>query len=173
MKQQKVRLLETVKHHGDAMLAVTEPGDVSLVVRGRPRSLVCNCPCGCGSVITLNLDIRSGKAWSLYRRQDKISLYPSVWRDSGCESHFIVWKNRIIWFDEDWWIDDASRDDLGNRILPLIPEDEAIHFRDVADMLDEIPWTILSGCRQLVRNGVIIEVSRKDFGYFKKNDKSA
>jgi hypothetical protein len=83
------------RHDADALLE--RPGDVVMVDRGRPRSLVLSCPDGCGSVLTINLEPRSGKAWRLYRQGDSISLFPSVWRDNGCRAHFVLWHDRLLW----------------------------------------------------------------------------
>jgi hypothetical protein len=44
----------------------------------------------------VNLDPRAGPAWKLYDREDSLTLFPSVWRESGCEAHFILWRNRLI-----------------------------------------------------------------------------
>src|SRR5438105_3352414 len=83
------------RHEGDALLK--SPGDAVLVNRGRPRSLLIACPDGCGETLVVNLDQRSGPAWRFYRHASGVSLSPSVWREGGCESHFIVWRGRIIW----------------------------------------------------------------------------
>lgn len=45
-----------VEYRDEATSLVTEPGDLVLVVRGRPRSVVIGCPDGCGEVLTVNLD---------------------------------------------------------------------------------------------------------------------
>jgi len=158
----------TTGTHGEALALVRESGDIALVERGRLRALLCMCPCGCGDVITVNLDRRADKAWSLYRRGNSISLYPSVWRDSGCESHFVVWSNRVLWLEEDWLFADDQIDQLMVDVLPLIPNHEFVHFRDIADKLDEIPWAVIRACRKLVRADQLAEGRDKYTGYFKK-----
>ncbi len=55
------------------------------------------CPDGCGDTLVINLDDRAGKAWLLDERRGKLSLYPSVWREDGCRSHFILWSDYLIW----------------------------------------------------------------------------
>jgi hypothetical protein len=57
------------------------------------------CPDGCGETLVVNLDPRAGKAWKLDMRTGKATLYPSVWRDGGCGSHFIVWRGDVLWCD--------------------------------------------------------------------------
>lgn len=52
------------------------------------------CPCGCGETITVNLMERVAKAWDLsYTPHHGLSLWPSVWLDVGCKSHFILRNN--------------------------------------------------------------------------------
>ncbi len=69
---------------------------IFVVVRGRPRWLKVHCPCGCGSIVTVNLDGRAGRSWRLSITDGRASLAPSVWRTSGCKSHFLLINNRLI-----------------------------------------------------------------------------
>jgi hypothetical protein len=56
------------------------------------------CPCGCGEVIELNLLKQTRPCWSAQEHPDgTITLAPSVWRQKGCRSHFIVRHGRIDW----------------------------------------------------------------------------
>lgn len=73
-----------------------QPG-MLMVVRpaSKAKSIKLFCPCGCGEVLTINLLRASGKAWSLTTlREYRLSLFPSVWLDHGCKSHFIL-RNSI------------------------------------------------------------------------------
>ena len=64
--------------------------------QGHEWHVVMACPCGCGSSIYLNLLPDDRPRWELIRHADKtFSLYPSVWRTSGCRSHFFVRRSRI------------------------------------------------------------------------------
>lgn len=52
------------------------------------------CPCGCGETLSVNLVRATGRAWRMSLDLHRgVSLFPSVWRDSGCESHFILRNN--------------------------------------------------------------------------------
>ena len=56
------------------------------------------CPCGCGEVIELNLLKKARPCWSVREYSDgTVSLKPSIWRQKGCRSHFIVRAGRIDW----------------------------------------------------------------------------
>jgi hypothetical protein len=56
------------------------------------------CPCGCGTVIDLNLVPPGRPCWKLTVHSDGTpSLAPSVWRQVGCRAHFFVKEGRIIW----------------------------------------------------------------------------
>ena len=103
MEAHKIQFLGTREFRDEAQALVTAPGDAVLVERGVPRALVIKCPDGCGEILSINLDRRSGKAWRLSRTPDnKISLHPSVAKQGGCESHFVVRRSEILWCaDED------------------------------------------------------------------------
>jgi Family of unknown function (DUF6527) len=56
------------------------------------------CPCGCGEVIELNLLTQARPCWSVQEHGDgTVSLVPSVWRQKGCKSHFVLRHGRINW----------------------------------------------------------------------------
>jgi hypothetical protein len=56
------------------------------------------CPCGCGDVIELNLLKKARPSWSVEEYPDTtVSVKPSVWRQKGCRSHFVVARGRIAW----------------------------------------------------------------------------
>jgi hypothetical protein len=56
------------------------------------------CPCGCGQRIELNLLKAARPCWRAQLHQDgSISLAPSVQRQKGCRSHFVLSEGRIDW----------------------------------------------------------------------------
>lgn len=63
-----------------------------------PELLVFKCPCGCEADIILNLLKDASPRWS-YELNDEgtIDIYPSVWRNIGCKSHFFVKDSNIKW----------------------------------------------------------------------------
>lgn len=149
----RIRFKGEVESRHDADDLLEAPGDTVLVNRGRPRSLVMACPDGCGSTLTVNLDPRVAKAWRLYQGARGRSLYPSVWRDSGCEAHFILWKDHVLWCGGL-----ASRDDepeydaaIESRVegaLSSVPQTSD----QIADAIDEIPWEVSRALERLVRS---------------------
>ncbi len=72
------------------------PGVLVLVMPGeRPKSLKLLCPCGCGETVSVNLLPQTGRAWQIgYEPHRGLSLWPSVWLDVGCKSHFILRHNK-------------------------------------------------------------------------------
>jgi len=59
------------------------------------------CPCGCGAVLSMNLQNDFRPCWRATVFRDKtISLYPSVWRKVGCKSHFILRRGAVRWCRE-------------------------------------------------------------------------
>src|SRR5205814_291355 len=99
MKNLTLSLKAVVGSRADVAKQLQLPGDAVLIQRGQPRWLLLKCPCGCGDEIPVNLDKRAGKAWRLYGdAHAPVTLFPSVWRDTGCESHFIIWRGEILLF---------------------------------------------------------------------------
>jgi hypothetical protein len=134
---------------------LSEAGDVAVIERVRPRFIVIRCPCGCGENLFANLDWRAGPAWRLYRKQDKLSLFPSYWREDACESHFILWNDRLFWCnfgegDDEFWSVDSSVEHL---VFDNLPQDHFVNYAEVADKLGLIPWEALQACRQLELQG--------------------
>lgn len=111
------------------------------------------CPDGCGSILTVNLDPRAGKAWKLYER-GRMSLYPSVWRDGGCGAHFIVWKDKIVWCGLNRVEDNSPAYDaaLEGRVLSVLSRTAKSDW-DVANELDEIPWEVERSLKKLAKAG--------------------
>jgi hypothetical protein len=68
------------------------------------------CPCGCLAVIALNLLPDDDPCWTLRLSIDGPSLSPSVWRTTGCRSHFILCRGQVVWCTADGR---EGRDDLG------------------------------------------------------------
>ena len=56
------------------------------------------CPCGCQEVIHLNLLPKGRPKWVYQLEKDgTISIHPSIWRTTGCRSHFFLKKGKINW----------------------------------------------------------------------------
>ena len=162
----------TVATRGEASDLLKAPGDAVLIERGRPRLLLLSCPCGCGQHFPINLDPRAGPAWRLYGNpQRALSLYPSVWRESDCRSHYVIWRNRIFLFGRHE--DDLDTLSQPDETIPLIdavhdrlPQSGLVPFLDIAEAIDAIPWDVLMVCRRLVRSGRAREGTGKQRGSF-------
>lgn len=138
------------RHEADCLL--TEPGSAVLVFRGVARSLVIACPDGCGEQLTINLDSRSGPAWRFYiEPSTAVSLYPSVWRDTGCKSHFIVWESRVYWCDRHEGLSSANERVKQRTLAALTPH--YVPYQAIAERLNVVPWAVLSACETLCRSG--------------------
>lgn len=165
----RARFVGTSEDRSEALKLLSSAGDIAVVRRGGvDRWLVMRCPSNCGDDIILNVDPRAGRAWRIYRRKNGLSIFPSVWRDIGCKSHFIVWRDRILWCG---WPEDplqrVSATIEADRILASYRRhDTFTSFRTVADELDEVPWEVLRVSRLLVRSGVLEESNSQD-GFFK------
>lgn len=154
MRYRKVRYLGSTASQGEALARLSSPADIVLVERGVPRSAVMRCPDGCGELLTINLDRRTGKAWRFYDRDNGVSLYPSVWRTTGCRSHFIIWEGGIYWNDgRDGFRRPLEYERLTDAVLRLLSFDRFTSPESIADDLEEVPWAIASVCRKLKLDG--------------------
>lgn len=169
MKTSTYKVLPTAARYADAAASVDNPGDCAIVERaGVRRQLVMRCPDGCGEILSVNFDARSGPAWRLYKKRGTWSLFPSIDKTSGCLSHFILLHGRILWCDS---LDD---DEGGNeaveigpeRILAALRHGHPAGFVQIADELEELPWDVLTACRSLRRRGVLEEGTGKQRGIF-------
>lgn len=72
-------------------------GQLYYVVNGeKAKWILFKCPCGCGDVVTLSAQTAHQPHWRLTRTQPgRPTLYPSVWRDKGCMSHFWLRDGRV------------------------------------------------------------------------------
>ena len=63
-----------------------------------PWLLAFSCPCGCHNLIQLNLLKEAKPRWKFQIvNKSKITISPSIWRTSGCKSHFFIHKSKIDW----------------------------------------------------------------------------
>lgn len=90
----RLRIIE-----GDSLPKKLPWRDVVLAREGEENWCVgMRCPCGCRSVIELLLIREAAPRWDL--STDAIglpTLKPSVWRQTGCRSHFWVRGGHIDW----------------------------------------------------------------------------
>lgn len=150
------------RHEADPLLE--KAGDMVLVDRGGVlRSFVIRCPDDCGDLLTINLDPRTDKAWRHYKKRNQISVFPSVWRDTGCGSHFIIWNHVIVWCDDKWGDRDVVVEEeaqLRDRALAVCTLDWQ-HFTTIADKLDEVPWDVNRACGYLARHRGLLDEGKE------------
>jgi hypothetical protein len=174
MKNLILSLKSVVESRAGVADQLKVPGDAVLIQRGQPRWLFLKCPCGCGDEIPVNLDLRAGKAWRFYRgAKAGVTLFPSIWRDTGCESHFIIWRDQILLFgrlDDNFSSSPVHPDQrsIARRVLEGWPSQGWASYADVAEGLDEIPWDVLDACRNLARAGSLVEGYGQHRGMFRR-----
>lgn len=174
MSTRRLRFFGKVSNRGEASPFLKAAGDAVLIERGRPRLLLLSCPCGCGEEFPINLDPRVGPAWRLYGSgQSGYSLFPSVWRESGCKSHYIIWRDKILLFtqnEEEFETvqlpDEIAQ--LANVVFQRLPSNGLVQFAELAETIGAVPWDVLEACRQLVRSGLAREGFGKQRGEFGK-----
>ena len=155
-----------VVHRHEADMLLSRSGAAVLVRRGVLRSIVIACPDGCGEKLTINLDPRAGPAWRYYDDGRDVSLFPSVWRDTGCRSHFIVWRSHIYWCDRGDELE-APMEEVVTRVRSALG-DRLQNYTIIADCLGLVPWAVLSACRRLCRAKLALEGLGDLRGHFKR-----
>jgi hypothetical protein len=59
---------------------------------------VMQCPCGCKESIHLNFVHGHDAVWTYrVKRDGTITLFPSIWKNHGCRSHFFVREGLLQW----------------------------------------------------------------------------
>ena len=78
---------------------ILEPRRLYLIgEQSMPWSAALVCPCGCRATIQLSLVAGDIPSWRAKRHfSGSVSLHPSIWRKTGCRSHFFLRRGRIVW----------------------------------------------------------------------------
>lgn len=86
---------------GDSLPATLPRRDLVLARDGDEDWCVgLRCPCGCRSTIELLVVPEAKPRWDLaIDKKGRPSLSPSVWRKTGCRSHFWLRAGRVRWCD--------------------------------------------------------------------------
>jgi len=63
-----------------------------------PYAVAMLCPCGCGDSIELMVMNGVAPRWTIHAdAKNRPTLHPSIWRQSGCGSHFWLKSGRVVW----------------------------------------------------------------------------
>lgn len=91
--------LKVVQKDGDTLPALIQHGRlIHMVDAGESWSVGFYCPCGCGDVIELLLLTAADPHWTLsVDASGRPTLRPSVWRTTGCKSHFWIRNGQTVW----------------------------------------------------------------------------
>lgn len=151
-----VRMVGDAEYRDQAEATLNAPGDASMVFRARPRSIVMACPDGCGETLVINLDSRTDKAWRFDMRGEGLTLFPSVWREGGCGSHFIVWRGHILWCDrfERGNSEPIYNPGIEEAVLNAMDEVQPRSAVELADAIDELVWDVNRVAGRLVGRGL-------------------
>ena len=162
-KVKVANMVGKVEHYSEAIGSLKKPGDYVLVYRGILRSVIMACPDACGEIITLNLDRRSGKAWRIYGDPKRISIHPSVWRNSGCRAHFILWQGRILWCLAEAYERPHIASSVVEQVLSQLPVHKFVSYEALASQGGLNPWEVLWACDALVNDLKAIRGPKQTF----------
>ena len=71
---------------------------IVVIYHERPIWAIFCCPCGCGSIVSLSLQKVHSPKWAVTTEgSGRPTLYPSVWRNADCFSHFWISDGRVYW----------------------------------------------------------------------------
>lgn len=71
---------------------------IEVEYNNKPVWALFKCPCGCQFVITLPLQNSFKPYWTLSESNScRPTLYPSIWQNKGCFSHFWIEDGIVIW----------------------------------------------------------------------------
>ena len=91
----------TVVHRAPSNAEVQDRVLYCVHTQSTPRWALFRCPCNCGQVITLSLLAAHKPHWRILRGPyGHPSLHPSIWRNTGCLSHFWIDDGQVIWCDD-------------------------------------------------------------------------
>lgn len=160
-------VVRKVESRSDLSGHLLKAGEAILVARGIPRWLILGCPDGCGETVPINLDRRAGKAWRFVEKRGRITLSPSIWRDTGCQCHFVIWDSKIWLFGTTFEISAAEErllQELQTAVLALLRADPGTYrsVESLAEELDVSPWEVWTVCRRLQRRRLLIMSATKD-----------
>ncbi|MBA4409721.1 MAG: hypothetical protein C0397_09910 [Odoribacter sp.] len=71
---------------------------IEIVYKGKSYWAIFRCPCGCENIISLPLQNTHNPFWEISHSIDnRPTLYPSIWQNEGCLSHFWIEAGKIKW----------------------------------------------------------------------------
>jgi hypothetical protein len=83
----------------DDLPDVVEDGIIYIIgENGYKWAAAFKCPCGCMSVIQLNLLTGGKNCWNIeFNKSNEVSIKPSINRIRGCRSHFFIINGKVRW----------------------------------------------------------------------------
>lgn len=87
--------------HGDLPKSLRRNTVYVVMDEGEPWYTSFICPCGCKSVLNMNLLPDESPLWQVCDHNDgTVTIKPSIFRKIGCKSHFWLRHGRIDWCND-------------------------------------------------------------------------
>ena len=82
-----------------------------------------------------------------------------MWLNDGCKSHFVVWRDHIVWCDRFTTGNSEPEYDSGleDRVLAVLDAETYRTAPEIALELDELVWDVARVLRRLVAQGLAKE----------------
>jgi hypothetical protein len=74
-------------------------------------------------------------------------------RDTGCESHFIIWRGHILGIGFNSSVD-LDKELLENVLQALTKQFQ--HYEEISATIGENPWSVLWACQRLIKLGLAV-----------------
>ncbi len=77
-------------------------------------------------------------------RGEGLTLFPSVWREGGCESHFIVWRRHILFWDrlEEGNSEPVYNPEIEDAVICALHDVQPPSAVEFAEAIDELVWDV-------------------------------
>jgi len=96
-RKRRFSRVQWVERHSDALSALREGNPLVIVSSaGMAKRLEFMCPCDCKERVSLYVGRGGGRAWRIRLEEGRLSVTPSIQRQTGCRSHFFILRSQAL-----------------------------------------------------------------------------
>jgi hypothetical protein len=96
-----------------------------------------------------------------------LTVLPSVWRETGCESHFFLWRHEVDWLE--WYGMASSTSDVAllERVEASLHHDAFRSVHEIAFEIDASLHEVFKACQELAADNRAVEGTGRERGCFR------